>query len=74
MIVFAPPPVNQFMVRMHRQGQSQSDLSVSPGSSTEGTPEKQVKASVAGFIDALEGFAMGLYQEAFAGIVRFINR
>lgn len=70
MIVFAPPPVNQFMVRMRRQ----SDLSVSPGSSTEGTPEKQVKASVAGFIDALEGFAMGLYQEAFAGIVRFINR
>lgn len=71
-IIFAPPVVNQFTIRMRRQSHSKSELS--PSSSAEKTPEKQAKATAMQYIEALEGFAMGLYQEAFAALVRFINR
>ena len=68
-IIFAPPIVNQFMIRMRRSSQSKS-----PTSSTDNTPERQAKATAVQYIEALEGFAMGLYQEASAALVRFINR
>lgn len=71
-IIFAPPVVNQFTIRMRRQSQSKTELT--PSSSAENTPEKQAKATTVQYIEALEGFAMGLYQEAFAALVRFINR
>ena len=73
-IIFAPPVVNQFTIRMRRSSQSKSPSSVSPASSADHTPEKQAKATAVQYIEALEGFAMGLYQEAFAALVRFINR
>ena len=71
-IIFAPPVVNQFTIRMRRQSQTKSELS--PSSSADNTPERQAKATAVQYIEALEGFAMGLYQEAFAALVRFINR
>ena len=73
-IIFAPPIINQFTIRMRRSSQSKSPASLSPLSSTENTPEKQAKAIALQYIEALEGFAMGLYQEAVASLVRFINR
>lgn len=71
-IIFAPPIVNQFTVRMRRQSQSRNDLS--PSSSADNTPERQARSTAVQYIEALEGFAMGLYQEAFAALIRFINR
>lgn len=73
-IIFAPPIINQFTIRMRRSSQSKSPASASPSSSVENTPERQAKATALQYIEALEGFAMGLYQEAFAALVRFINR
>ena len=73
-IIFAPPIINQFTIRMRRSSQSKSPASVSPSSSAENTPERQAKATALQYIEALEGFAMGLYQEAFAALIRFINR
>ena len=69
-IVFAPPPVNQFMVKMRRS----SEHSGSPSSSAEGSPDKQPKSATAGFVESLEGLAVGFYQEAFSAVIRFINR
>ena len=71
-IIFAPPVVNQFTIRMRRQSQSKSEIS--PSSSADNTPERQAKGTAVQYVEALEGFAMGLYQEAFAALVRFINR
>lgn len=71
-IIFAPPVVNQFTMRMRRQSQSKTELT--PSSSPDNTPERQAKATAVQYVEALEGFAMGLYQEAFAALVRFINR
>lgn len=73
-IIFAPPIVNQFTIRMRRSSLSKSTSSLSTSSSTDNTPEKQAKATIVQYIEALEGFAMGLYQEAFAALLRFINR
>lgn len=73
-IIFAPPIINQFTIRMRRSSQSKSPSSLSPSSSADNTPEKQAKATALQYIEALEGFAMGLYQEAFAALIRFINR
>ena len=57
---------------MRRQSQSRNDLS--PSSSADNTPERQARSTAIQYIEALEGFAMGLYQEAFAALIRFINR
>ena len=73
-IIFAPPIVNQFTIRMRRASSSKSSSSLSPSSSVDNTPEKQAKTLVLQYTEALEGFAMGLYQEAFAALLRFINR
>ena len=70
-IIFAPPPVNQFAIRV-RHSSNASNLS--PTSSANSSPEKQGRSTVAGYIEALEGFATGLYQEVFAALVRLINR
>ena len=59
---------------MRRSSLSKSTSSLSTSSSTDNTPEKQAKATIVQYIEALEGFAMGLYQEAFAALLRFINR
>lgn len=69
-IIFAPPVVNQFTIRMRRQSKDE----LSPSSSANTTPERQARATAVQYIEALEGFAMGLYHEAFAALVRFINR
>ena len=57
---------------MRRQSQSRNDLS--PSSSADNTPERKARSTAVQYIEALEGFAMGLYQEAFAALIRFINR
>ncbi|XP_031549200.1 unconventional myosin-XVIIIa-like [Actinia tenebrosa] len=68
-IIFAPPPVNQFTIRMRNKTDSPT-----PPSSAEATPERHAKGVAASYIEALEGFAIGLYQEAFNALVRLINR
>lgn len=68
-IIFAPPPVNQFTIRMRNKSDS-----LSPPSSAEATPERQARSVAASYIEALEGFAIGLYQEAFSALMKLINR
>ncbi|XP_048583145.1 unconventional myosin-XVIIIa-like isoform X2 [Nematostella vectensis] len=72
-IIFAPPPINQFTIRMRNKAESLS-TSPSPTSSGEPSPEKQARGAAANFIEALEGFAMGMYQEMFNALIRLINR
>jgi len=48
--------------------------SLSPPSSAEATPERQAKGVAASYIEALEGFAIGLYQEALSALIKMINR
>ena len=73
-IIFAPPPVNQFTIRVRHAASAANESPTSSSSSCNSSPEKMGPNTVSGYIEALEGFAMGLYQEVFAVLVRLINR
>ena len=74
-LIFAPPVVSQIFVRSPR-GKKAGRLSSS--SNEPPSPSDQLPSMgnqrMAQCVDALEGLAMGLYQQAFGILVFFINR